>query len=109
VLTLSTDNTCPDPVQSTRVLPLNRAWRRLDLDIFGQAWQEQTSDLDRRDLNSKTQIDEYTEWLVKGAQVAVDNLTPRAWKARNTGDPEDRRQVQLATAKKGKALRAVKM
>jgi hypothetical protein len=113
--------------------PPTRAWKRLDQDRFGQIWQDKTSDLDGWGLTTKVEVDEYADRLVKGAQAAVDASTPWArhslhdkrfwtpvctewvlkasslrWKARRTGDPEDRRLAQLATAEKGKVLRAAK-
>jgi hypothetical protein len=110
-----------------------RAWKRLDRTRFDQIYQSETADLDRWDLNTTARINEYTERLVKGAQVAIEASTPWArhsprdkqywtpectewvlkasnlrWKARNTGNQEDRKLAQIATAIKGKVLRAAK-
>ena len=110
-----------------------RAWKRLELVRFEHKWQEETKDLDRWELNATEEIDLYASRLIRGAQAEVEVSTPWArqslkdkqfwtpectewvlkasslrWRARNTGDQEDRRLAQLATAEKGKVLRAAR-
>ena len=113
--------------------PRTRAWQKLDLAQFSQTWQDLTSDLDNWNLTTKAIVDMYTNRLVDGAKAAVEASTPWArhshwdkqfwtpectewvlkasslrWKAKNTGDAEDRKVAQLATAEKGKVLRAAR-
>lgn len=114
-------------------LPPVRAWKRLDVDRFKATFQATADLLPSLQLENRQDIDNFAKILVEGAQQAAVAATPLErksthdkdfwtaectekvieasrlrWEARKKGTLEARRLAQIATAIKGKVLKAAK-